>query len=365
MIPPKPGRRPGSRYWMTVAVGSLGAALAVTLVHASPATPALFVRILARSCIYAIIMGALGGLITPLVAHRATPRRSVRRWALVVGTLLGLAVAGTLVASAIIGAVGLAPNQSFWTRFLDDLRVVALLAVAVGVGMSIFEALHSDLDAATAALHAQRLDEERTRKLALEARLASLEARLHPHFLFNSLNAISALIDEDPARAERMVERLAALLRIALDAGRRGLIPLAEELDLVGDYLEIEKARLGQRLSYAIHADATVEACLVPPLAIQALAENSIKHVIAPRTGGGRLRIGARAADTRVVVEVWDDGPGFTLEAGAPGHGLDTLQGRLSERFGERAALVVGRQDGGTVVTMTLPRSPAALASPA
>ena len=162
-----------------------------------------------------------------------------------------------------------------------------------------------------------------------------------------------------------MVERLAALLRAALDAGRRGLVPLAEELDLVGDYLEIEKARLGPRLACTIEADAGVDACLVPPLSVQALVENSVKHAIAPRPAGGRLRVEARALDARVVVRVWDDGPGFALDRGGPGHGLDVLQGRLAERFGGTAALAVAREDGGTVVTMTLPRSSTELALPA
>ncbi len=365
MIPPGPARRLGSRYWTMVGSLCLAAAFAVTLIHASPATPVLFGRILLRSLVHSVTMGALAGLIVPWVARCVAPRRSAGRWALMIAAMLALAVAGTFVANAVIELLALAPHESFWTRFRGDLRVVALVTVAISIGVTLFEALRSQLESTTAALHARELEQERARKLAVEARLQSLEARLHPHFLFNALNAISALIAEDPVRAERMVERLAALLRFALDAGRRGMVPLAEEMKLVGDYLEIEKARLGDRLSYAVEVDAEVAACAVPPLSVQTLVENSVKHVIAPRPQGGRLRVGAIGAGGSVIVRVWDDGAGFALDGGGPGHGLDNLQSRLADRFGEKAALIVAREDGGTLVTMTLPRSPAELAAPA
>jgi len=97
--------------------------------------------------------------------------------------------------------------------------------------------------------------------------------------------------------------------------------------------------------------------CEVPPLAVQTLVENSIKHAIAPRPGGGRLRVEARAHGERVVLSVWDDGPGFTADALRAGHGLDNLRGRLAARFGADASLAIGRRDGGTLVTPALPRA--------
>jgi signal transduction histidine kinase len=360
MAPPELGRRLGTRYWTTVALMSLGSAAACALIFAGPTRPWLFSRVLLRGLVYAIAMGSLGGAIVPWVVRRLAPERSAKRWAVLIGALLAVAAAATFLAAALIGALGLAPGEPLLARFREDVRVVALLAVALGSGLSLFEALRQDLEAATAALHARELEAERAHKLALEARLASLEARLHPHFLFNSLNAISALIEEDPPRAERMVERLAALLRFALDAGRRGLVSLAEELTIVGDYLEIEKARLGDRLTYAIAVAPGLEACRLPPLAIQTLVENSVKHAIAPRPAGGRVRVEAQAADRSVIVSVWDDGPGFSLDDGAQGHGLDNLRGRLVDRFGGRAALTVEPVENGTRVTMALPPAPPA-----
>ena len=208
----------------------------------------------------------------------------------------------------------------------------------------------------TAALRDRELEHERARKMALEARLSSLEARLQPHFMFNTLNAISALIQENPDEAERTVERLAALLRFSLDATERGLVPLEHELKIVTDYLEIERTRFGERLTYAIDVDPDAAGVEVPPLAIQTLVENSIKHAIAPRRAGGRVHVAASAVGDHVRLSVWDDGPGFAADAMRVGHGLDNLRGRLAARFGADATLEIGRRDGGALVTISLPR---------
>jgi signal transduction histidine kinase len=205
----------------------------------------------------------------------------------------------------------------------------------------------------------------RDRELAtsrLEARLAQtqlqvLRTQLHPHFLFNTLNAISALIQEDPAHAERMVERLAALLRFSLDATERGVVPLADELKIVTDYLEIERTRLGERLAFTVEAPAELGRAEVPPLSIQTLVENSVKHAIAPRPSGGRIRVTVGAGDRTLRLGVWDDGPGFSAEPLRAGHGLENLQSRLQARYGDAAALSIEARDGGTLVTVTLPRT--------
>ena len=240
---------------------------------------------------------------------------------------------------------------------MASFQLNALLTLIIGVSVTLYENQRARLGALTLELRTKELERERDRKTALEARLASLESRLHPHFLFNTLNAISELIHENPERAERMVERLAALLRAALDATGRGTVPLARELEIVGDYLEIEKARLGERLAYGFHVTPEARACEVLPLAVQTLVENSIKHAIAPNPKGGRLRVEAVTGDGRLTVGVWDDGPGFDMSAAIPGHGLENLQSRLAVRFGGAAALSVARRDGGTLVMVALPRT--------
>jgi LytS/YehU family sensor histidine kinase len=278
------------------------------------------------------------------------------RWAAVTLTLLGLALLGTLLACGVITVLGLRPAEPFWTCFGHDLSICVLITLTIGVSMTLYDAQRRRLDAVSLELRDRELEHERARKMALEAQLASLEARLQPHFMFNTLNAITALIQENPDEAERTVERLAALLRFSLDATERGLVPLSHELKIVTDYVEIERTRFGERLAYTVDVDPEAADCEVPPLAVQTLVENSIKHAIAPRPSGGRLRVEASTAGHRIVLSVWDDGPGFTADAMGPGHGLDNLRGRLAARFGADASLEVGRRDGGMRVTLTLPR---------
>ena len=100
-----------------------------------------------------------------------------------------------------------------------------------------------------------------------------------------------------------------------------------------------------------------METCAIPPLALQTLVENSIKHSIAPRPSGGHVRIEASMVGDQVILAVWDDGPGFTPAAIRTGHGLDSLKDRLTGRFGAAAGLTIGRRDGGTLVTVSLPRA--------
>src|SRR5262245_26028339 len=173
------------RYWATLAAVSAGVAVMVAFVHASPASPAVFQRALLRSLIYSATIAALGGSLIPVVLGCLTPRRSPARWLSLVISLIVVGLAGTIAAAAIIGAAGLAPREPFWDRVRADGGVVALLAVAVGVAVVLYERLRTDLDAATAELHARELRQERAEKLAVEARLAALESRLHPHFIFN------------------------------------------------------------------------------------------------------------------------------------------------------------------------------------
>ena len=279
------------------------------------------------------------------------------QWAVTIPSLLGLAAVGTALACALIMLTG--GHEAFWPAFTFALPINALITMTLGVGMSLYEAQRSRLDTVTLELRTRELEAERDRKLALQARLASLESRLQPHFLFNTLNAISSLIQDDPDHAERMVERLAALLRFSLDASERGLVPLADELKIVGDYLEIERARLGSRLTFTLDVDPEAAGREVPPLTIQTLVENSVKHAIAPRPAGGRIRVAASLAGERLVLSVWDDGPGFTAAAMRPGHGLESLQTRLAARFGAAAELTIAGHDGGTLVTVTVPRSDA------
>ena len=152
------------------------------------------------------------------------------------------------------------------------------------------------------------------------------------------------------------MERLAALLRYSLDTNTRPLVPLRHELRIVEDYLEIERTRFGDRLRYSIDVPPEAGECEAPPLAVQTLVENCIKHAIAPQRAGGEVRIAARFESGELLVEVSDDGPGFDLAALERGHGLENLQERMEALFGGEARLAVTRRDNFTVVALSLPQ---------
>jgi two-component system, LytTR family, sensor histidine kinase AlgZ len=244
-------------------------------------------------------------------------------------------------------------------RFRDEaptLVIVGLLVFLLAVAM------HYLLLALEAARAAQVRGVE-ARVLAREAELRALRAQIDPHFLFNSLNSIGTLTSEDPAAARRMCLLLAGFLRRSLALGARDRIVLAEELALADDYLAIEKVRFGARLNveHAIGADAGD--CLVPPLILQPLVENAVRHGIAQLTEGGTLRLAARRDAGRLVLEVAN--PRDPERAGRRGAGLgiDNVRGRLRTLFGEAAALAI--ESGGSVfkVTLALPVSVAPPAS--
>ena len=217
-------------------------------------------------------------------------------------------------------------------------------------------ALRDRLNAATEELRARQQQAERSRQLITQARLSSLESRIHPHFLFNTLNSISALIREDPRKAERTVERLAALLRYSLDNNARGLVPLRQELYVVEDYLEIEKTRFGDRLRFTLDISSDLMDLDVPPLALQTLVENSIKHAVSPNRQGGEIAVSARVVSGSLVVEVSDDGPGFERISLQQGHGLENLQERLTALFAGDGYLEIARRNGRMVVGVTIPQ---------
>src|SRR5262249_17395483 len=155
---------------------------------------------------------------------------------------------------------------------------------------------------------------------------------------------------EDAARAEHTLERVTSLLRYSLDATSR-LVPLRDELGMVRDYLEIERARFGDRLRFTLDASAEAEAAAVPAFAVQTLVENAVKHAIAPRREGGSVAVAAERRDRAVVIRVSDDGPGFAGDALPPGHGLDNLRARLAAQFGAAARL----DFEGATVTVVVP----------
>ena len=236
------------------------------------------------------------------------------------------------------------------------LKVVSLLLVAYGIG---YARQHRAREIA-----ASRLETELT-----EARLAALKAQLHPHFLFNAFNSVSALLGRDPAAAREMLARLESLLTLTLERAEAQEVTLAEELRVVEMYAGIEGVRFSDRLSVEVDVDPRLHDVLVPHLVLQPLVENAVKHGIAARPGPGRIAVSARADGGRIVLSVADDGPGTSADSASRGEGigLANTRARLAQLYGAAAALAVESAAGrGTRVTVTLPlrRAPRAPEKP-
>jgi sensor histidine kinase YesM len=261
-----------------------------------------------------------------------------------------------LLAQTALSKLGLVVPQHFWPAYFQTLRLALPLATVFGLGALVHGSLRGRLQLMEQELYRKELAEERAKKLMAEARLRSLESRIHPHFLFNTLNSISALVAVNPGQAEQMVSRLAALLRVSLDNSQSPLIPLRQEFSMVESYLEIERVRFGERLRGYVDLPVELENAQVPPLSVQSLVENAVKHGIMRQNDGGEIHVTASAENGGFRIEVRDSGPGFELSAICPGHGLENLVERLDALFGAQARLNVLRRDGCSVVDMVLPR---------
>lgn len=269
--------------------------------------------------------------------------------------LVCTAIAGSLAAGVVFQILRVLPRSQFWNEFRGSAPFSVVISLVFGLSISAFETLRYKLQATALELRTRQVEQERAYKLLAESRLSSLESRIHPHFLFNTLNSIAALIPKDPQLAEDTVGKLASLLRFSLNANHNGLVPLSQELKIVGDYLEIEKTRFGARLSYEISAPAGLNDVKVPPLSLQSLVENCVKHVVSKRQQGAAIQIAAKEDSGRIHLEVIDDGPGFSLDSVTPEHGLGNLIARLQLLFGDAGRLEVSRQAGRTVVRLSFP----------
>jgi sensor histidine kinase YesM len=296
--------------WRRAALLISAGALLAFLASGQAAAPTWerFWRGLAISAIYATSIGTLATLVIPrLLARFATSRVT---WAIHLGGLVVVIAAAIALGTAVLILVGLAdPGEylppSRWPAF----ALPTILAVSLGI--SLYEGLRAELETTRFNLRTKERDEALARQAAAEARLASLQSRVEPHFLFNTLNSIASLIHDDPARAEQMVVQLSSLLRSALDQTPVLLVPLGEELRLVSGYIEIERVRLGPRLRCEISLSEAAGSALVPRLAIQTIAENAVKYAVAARRQGASMAIRATADDGSATIEVTDDGPGF------------------------------------------------------
>ena len=202
-----------------------------------------------------------------------------------------------------------------------------------------------------------KLAHEEAQRHAAEAQLKLLQTQLEPHMLFNTLANLRVLIGTNPALATDMLDRMVAYLRATLGASRATMHPLQAEFDRLRDYLELMTVRMGPRLRYTLDLPPELAACPVPPLLLQPLVENAIKHGLEPKVEGGSITVSARLDGTRMTLTVQDTGVGLPQgQRVVDGFGVAQVRERLATTYGDQGAIeLVAGHAGGTRATVTFP----------
>ena len=192
--------------------------------------------------------------------------------------------------------------------------------------------------------------------LAARAELTAMRAQIRPHFLFNTLNSIHSFVRDEPAKAERVIEQLSELMRSVLTSPDEDTISLGKELQVVCNYLAIEKARYGERLSYEIEIDPELHGLQLPPFSLQPLVENVVKHAVDGQFEPVSLRLKAVVNDSKLVIHVTDDGPGLTASKDGLGMATKNIRERLERLYGSDASLTFQTNElGGLTATLIVP----------
>ena len=238
-------------------------------------------------------------------------------------------------------------------RSARDDQIGLVITIAAGSVASFYFHMRGRAAALEASRDAAELD-------TTEARLMLLQSQLEPHMLFNTLATLRALIGVDPPRAEVMLDRMVDYLRATLTASRAPLHPLSAEFERLADYLALMAIRMGPRLDYALDLPPALADTPIPPLLLQPLVENAIRHGLEPHVAGGRIDVRAqRLPDGRIRLEVTDTGAGYdsTLPPRAGhGFGLAQVRERLANRYGSAAALeIIAVSAGGTSASVVFP----------
>jgi len=278
------------------------------------------------------------------------------RWMLplvLVGGTLGYLV-GSWLAQGLGGSATMKGHSHDWQGWL----AIFIISTTASLGITWFFFARARIAASEAAAAAAA-------RLAAETQLKLLESQLEPHMLFNTLANLRALIGVDPQRAQAMLDRIIDFLRATLNASRVGQHRLADEYARLADYLALMQIRMGERLQVMLDLPPELADCAVPPLLLQPLVENAIKHGLEPQRGGGRLRISAEAEGAgRLRLCVSDSGAGLSAlapQAGSTpgaGFGLGQVRDRLATLYGAEASLALtALPEGGTLACVVLPRS--------
>ncbi len=304
------------------------------------------------------LSGFIAGLLATITGRELLPRLSAYSTAMRITTGALILVGGAFGATVL--GVWLFPRYSLHAgrSVLLVGSINGLLALVAGLLVFVYEDLNRRLASTREQLNAERLAQAHAAARAARAELQALQARINPHFFFNALNTATALVVDDPPAAERLLERFADLFRYAFRRGGDENVMLEEEMAFITDYLMIEKARFGTRLTYEIEVDPAVRSEPIPPLILQPLVENAVLHGRDPDSGQGHVLVrAARDVHGRLVIEVRDrgPGPGTAARQKPKGHALENIAARITAARGGRLEIVPAENGAGTQARILFP----------
>jgi signal transduction histidine kinase len=342
-------------FWTLLALLFLGQRVTENIIRGRPITMIDLEVLL----IYQFTRFYAWGLVAPLIyalAQRFRLERSFWKESLKFHLPGGLGVAllhATLATSSYLGLgwwLGLAKAEEFSSLPTRILAGVYESFITYWVILGIYYTFDYYRKFRENELKASQLKEQLT-----HAQLQALKMQLHPHFLFNTLHSISALIYKDSEAADRMLTRLSDLLRLTLQNQGTQEVSLRSELEFLEKYLEIEKIRFRDRLAVEFQIDPNTLDAAVPNLILQPLVENAIRHGVAPRSAPGTIEIRSRRSEAQLALEVSDNGPGLSNDE-KKGVGLSNTQARLQQLYGSTAHLILENfPNKGLTVRLTLP----------
>ena len=309
-------------------------------------------NLLYSQCIGLSIWGLIGVLCDWLMRDL---QRHWRRlfWIVPVGSVVGYVV-GTAAGDAISGRHRLPP----WDALLQDREYgFLILSLGVSIACTYYFMSQTRLAAAREEAASASAQTETAQRQMTESQLKLLQTQLEPHMLFNTLANLRALIGTNPVAATDMLDRLNNYLRATLSASRVTAHPLQTEFDRLNDYLELIAVRMGPRLQFSLHLPPTLAQVPVPPLLLQPVVENAIKHGLEPKVEGGRITVLAHRMAGQIMLDVQDTGVGLPPGGAAlESFGLTQVRERLANTYGERGKLeLMPTEPSGTLVRISYP----------
>ena len=345
----------------------------------------------ARDLLYTFIWNCLLGLSFWLFALAVSPSGDPIRmlyWNVVMANVIGYMIHALFLAGSRVGleaaarrsggagitlyyagasSLGVVAGFSLVSVFMDqplqrwvaNPRWVAIVAFSCLLISAVLAAIFFARERsarAEAALEREKARVESVQREAALANLRALQAQIEPHFLFNTLANVASLIDTQPGLAKRTVESFNRFLRASLAATRSETTTLGDEAQLIGAFLDVLQVRMGQRLAYQVDVPEPLRTFALPPMLLQPVVENAIRHGLEPKVEGGSVTLRAWAEDAAVVIEIADSGVGFAPTTRG-GIGLTNLRSRLRLLYGEATTLEIGENaPSGTIVRVRIPR---------